>query len=254
MEAYFDESLDGTTSVIAVAGYLFEPDYAKRLDEQWKDLLHQHGLEFFHMTDCATNAPPYDALGPEKCDLLARALIKGIREHMYFQVAASIELEQFDRLAGLASEQIHTDFRKMFGGPYTAALMYCLSEIGAFARGHGWKISYFFERGYKDESEAEFAMGLVRRDAHVLQKCCYGSHTFADKRDVRLLQAADILAWQWSIDWANQFGGRGRPRRRDLAALLKDRLTSVKHFRVNDLEKYFNDTLEYHYKQHGRFT
>jgi hypothetical protein len=43
-------------------GLLFEKEASKALDLEWKALLAEFGLPFFHMVDCAHLMPPFDKL------------------------------------------------------------------------------------------------------------------------------------------------------------------------------------------------
>jgi hypothetical protein len=53
-ETYFDESDSHKgASALCVAAYLFEKEACKALDLEWKAVLDEFGLPFFHMVDCA---------------------------------------------------------------------------------------------------------------------------------------------------------------------------------------------------------
>ena len=60
-------------------------------------------------------------------------------------------------------------------------------------------VSYFYEAGHASKTEANALMSRIFSNAALRGTYHYGSHTFADKQQLRPLQAADILAWQWGL-------------------------------------------------------
>jgi hypothetical protein len=59
-------------------------------------------------------------------------------------------------------------------------------------------VEYFFEAGHKLQKEASRAMDDISKNARLRTAYRYNGHSFVDKKGVRPVQAADILAWHLS--------------------------------------------------------
>jgi hypothetical protein len=75
--------------------------------------------------------------------------------------------------------------------PYTSLTDFSVMALDAFLKAHriGGDMAYFFETGHKNKGRAynNLAQMIAKMPA---------SLTFAEKQKVRLLQSADLLAWQ----------------------------------------------------------
>ena len=72
-EAYFDESGTGADALdLCLAGYVFERDRAVAFDLEWRQMLSDFGLPYFHMKECVHNVGVYAHLTPGQCDEAAR--------------------------------------------------------------------------------------------------------------------------------------------------------------------------------------
>ncbi|MDQ2945470.1 MAG: DUF3800 domain-containing protein [Acidobacteriota bacterium] len=246
MEFYMDESnSEDSDRVIVVAGYLFESDQCRLLDDEWKRLVEDEAeLPYFHMTDCANGVGKYKILGRTKCDRLARSLIALIKKRMTLQVAFSVQEAEFKTAMGIPPHE-HFNWSDVFGGVYSFLAIHCLSIIGDWAKVSRYEgdISYFFEAGNDTQHQIDDTFRVVGKDPLMSQKCHYNSHTFVRKGEVRPIQAADILAWEWMTDWKHQFGMSDLPRRRSLHTLLQMPFR-VQHLRDYDLKKALRSSAE----------
>ncbi|MDP8983401.1 MAG: hypothetical protein M3O35_22730 [Acidobacteriota bacterium] len=251
-KAFFDESIDRDKTVLAIGGFFFEPLHARKLNQAWKrTLAHKDfGITDFHMTDCANSAPPFDKLGKGPCDRLARSLIKHIRHHAEFQVAVSVNIAEYVKCARMISEESGLDWLFSFGGPYTFIAQMAINNIAEYCdeRAYRGLITYYFEQGTSFQKEAERFLGLIPFSPRLLTKYRYYTHMFVPKKGpagMRLLQAADILAWEWMRDRTEQFEQPPvRPRRLSLSFLLKNRLGRREHLRESEIMPRFRDTLD----------
>src|ERR1035438_3878625 len=193
MEAYFDES--GThagSPVMCVAGYLLSAEQALHLDREWAETLTEFGVSCFHMADCAHSVDEFIGLDPRKRkDLLVR-LIGIIKRRVEIGIAVSISETDFGRIDAPKWKR---------GGPYSLAALQVLAAVVSWADRYSYKgkISYFFESGHKHQSHTNKAIDMLRaRDQEGgVNYLRYHSHTFAGKCDLRPLQAADLLAYEW---------------------------------------------------------
>src|SRR5215471_10652228 len=80
-------------------------------------------------------------------------------------------------------------------------------------------MSFFFESGFKDQKVANRMMTNIFGAPQLRSLYRYKQHAFVDKTQVRPIQAADLLAWQWYKSATRLANGITRPRG-DLAALF----------------------------------
>ena len=202
-EAYFDESGSHEGSeVLRVAGYIYQKEDRLNLDWQWKEVLDQYRIPFFRMVDCAHGNKPFDQLTkPERIASETR-MIELIKKYMRFGISATIRESDFDAWNA--------------GGPtiYESAYSWCcyMCIIGvaqwANANSINEKVSYFFEAGHRHQAQSETLMHHVFE----IPDFRYLFHSFVNKRLVRLIQSADILAWQAATFRKRQLKGINKPR------------------------------------------
>lgn len=214
IEAYFDESGSGQGSgFFCVAGYVFDKVRCQKLDHDWKASLDPFGLPYFRMSSCAHGNKPFDKLSAQQRDHVAREIIGHIQNHAICGFSTSISLEILDRHS--------KDDSDPFGSAYTLLCYMTLLGVKQWAddAGFGGEIAYFFEAGDQFESQANKLM----KDIFVLpeerQAFRYSAHAFVDKRKVRPVQAADVLAWHMVTDCRRKAEGLGK--RADFKELIK---------------------------------
>jgi hypothetical protein len=215
IHAFFDESgTDTGSSVVCVAGYVFETEQVVRFNVEWQEVLDQFGLKFFHMVDCAHGTGEFAGRGKkERIEIEARCIGIIKRRALFGLVASVAESDYMEIAAG----------RHGLGGAYVICLQWCITGVAAWVEKHEIQgsIAYFFEAGHALQSIANAAMNDLSMRPVIKEASLYNSHTFIPKSGALALQAADLLAWQWHRDWVNRFGPKRRARRLDLESLLK---------------------------------
>ena len=104
-----------------------------------------------------------------------------------------------------------------------------MQEIGADKKSPDAKIDYFYEAGYKDESDAiKIIQSLYNDDWH-RNHFKIASYSFVDKMYSAAIQTGDILAWQWCKYLKDQNTNRRKPRE-DLKFLIDDEETYCTDF------------------------
>jgi Protein of unknown function (DUF3800) len=213
VEAYFDESgSHAGSSVLCVAGYLFEKDKCVQLDIEWQAVLERYDLPFFRMSACAGGGDPFDKLTMEDRIAAETAMIEIIKRHA---IKGSVVATQ---------ETVYNEYMTgadVFGSAYSWCCFMCLIGVAAWAEKTKFKgdVAYFFEAGHASQKQTNELMNHIatlpsmRRDFH------YVSHAFVNKAKVRPVQAADILAWQGAKKMKEELAGNYRVRA-DLASLL----------------------------------
>src|SRR5579863_4180303 len=237
LEAYLDESGTHRNSpVMCIAGYVLDSEQCKKLDAEFAEVLHKHGLEFFHMGDCAHGAKAFKTLSKPDRIAIARRMIETIKLRVNVGVAVAIAEADYNAV-------VPEKHRIFLGTAYTYCTQAVLELIGQWADSKDFTgtIAYFFESGHANQSEANcFLHHIMTAPEHKrLQKFYrYGSHTFANKRDIRPLQAADILAWQW----LKNHNLRPVKRRMDFLSLMRAPHL-FKHLNREQLEAQYKSTL-----------
>ena len=207
-EGYFDESgsFEEEPNIFCISGYFMPTDAARQMDAEWRKVLGEHGLPFFHMVDCAHGSPPYySKMTKEERIEIQSKLIGLIKKHTVIGFSALTYAESFTETPNTPDE-------------YTACADMCVTSLYSFLdmnRTKGGEIAYFFENGHSKKNSAygHLPEKLKRYSA---------SMTFADKDKVPLLQAADILAWQSAKYVKDRMSGKRAPRK-DFMSLMEHR-------------------------------
>lgn len=189
LQGYFDESgtHDGSR-FICVAGYVFTKENSVAIETEWRYLLLDYNLPYFHMAECSKNIGIYRHLSVEECDDAARRAIGLIKRYASCGLAASVSSEDFP--------DMHLPMVK---SAYSFACLQMLIGVKAWTEEHkiADRVDFFFEDGAEHEGEAKTLMQKIISSPSGKDNYHHASHTFAPKSDVILLQCADILAWHW---------------------------------------------------------
>ena len=224
VHAFFDESGSHADSeVLCVAGYAFEKREARLLAREWATVLRQYKLPYFHMVDCAHGNGKFAHLTKPQRIKVATSLIGIVKRRAAHGFSVSVDLAAY------------REVMPSWGptrSPYAFCARCVIDEIGRwfFKTGFRGKSVYFFEAGHESRSEAEKVVGTVLTNPlSKLRNIHYGyvAHSFILKQESPAVQAADLLAWQWTTDVKHQM--TGLPRRKDFESLAQAPLRGA-HF------------------------
>lgn len=214
IEAYFDESgTHGGSPAMCVAGYIYDRKNSVQIDKKWKAVLDKYNLPYFHMVDCAHGNRPFNRLTKEECINAAKDMIGIINEHASFGQYALVVKSIFD-------DKMHPH------NPWKSAYTWCcymaLQGVGEWCDrvNYQGKVAYFFESGHRFQAQANNLLDAISRSEAFRQRFRYGSHTFADKKCLRPLQSADMLAWHAVNNVKRALRGE-HTFRKDFAELIK---------------------------------
>lgn len=237
LEAYFDES-ERTEGTFCVAGYAFAPAQAKKLEKEWTRLLGHR--KPFHMTDVVALQQQFRDLSRHQANRLIRDAVVLVTSRMSFGVAVSCDLAEIRGLApvvpGLSSE---------YAVCCHVSMIMLSKQVREERRPD--RISYTFEAGHRDEGLAN--LYLTRQVADLVashsDQYRYHSHAFVPKTDSSALQAADMLAWEWTKYRAETLKLGIRPMRGSLRALFVEKGPPdryiLKHLSGTDLKRYASE-------------
>jgi hypothetical protein len=236
IRAYFDESAEQKVGhgVLTVAGYVFEDEGLRGLEDEWAKLLETYRLPYFHMTECNANDP----LPPENifCHLTKPERIQAARD--------AIAIARRHPLHGAAYVVWQEEYREILENcgfscdAYSFLLWSALLQVSKWcvANRPGQSLSLFFEQGYKTQSRANELLQFVIQDKVVWRnkgRPPVISHSFFDKDASYPGQAADLLAWH--VRKGNANVSAGKPVRKDSTALFEDRSIKTVHYHREQL-------------------
>lgn len=209
---YFDES--GThkgSRVLAMAGYWFDADQARKFSRDWAKELARFGLPAAHQTDCALGFGVYKGMLKSRRVEVQKSLIEHIKRRSKFSFAVCVGKSVYDEI-----------MQGVVGAPsaYTFLLLLCVNKIREDIEFNKYvgRVAYFFESGHADASEAnKFMNHMAQFNPNPYR---YAAHAFADKQIALPLQAADMMVWQVRHYFERALDGHHQMRR-DFAALSR---------------------------------
>lgn len=243
IHAYFDESAEEKVGhgVLTVAGYVFEGDGLRGLEDEWAKLLQTYRLPYFHMTECNRDDPlPQENVfshltKPERIQA-AKDAIAVARKHPLHGAAYVVWQQEYREIledGGFACDA------------YSFLLWSALLQVSKWCSANRpeQSLSLFFEKGYKTQSRANELLQFVTQDKIVWRnkgRPPVISFSFFDKDVSYHGQAADLLAWH--VRKANANVSAGKRVRKDSAALFEDRSIKTVHYpreRLIDIRDHF---------------
>jgi hypothetical protein len=220
IRAYFDESAEGKAGhgFLAVAGYVLTGMKLQNLERDWKRMLVQYQLPYFHMAECNASDPlkpenVFSHLSEQHRDDCARKAIGIARSQTLHGAAYFLKQEDYQEI--LESPGFNCD-------SYSFLLWTALMHIGKWrdANKPSADLSLFFEQGYKTQPRANELLKIVSKDPRFKQDMRVTSHAFFNKENSYPGQAADLLAWH--VRKLKVAETEERPYRKDTLALIKD--------------------------------
>ena len=235
-EVYVDESgtHDGSP-VLCVAGYVFYRRHALEFTKKHSADLKRIGVPYFHAKECNPGRGAYAEISKEGRLWSQTSLIKKTREFTQYGFAASVNEAEFDSVVG-SNGYAHN--------AYSFLLWMGLCAVGNWIERVNFqgKVSYIFEAGHKHQGKANALMNEIFLAPDLREKFRYGQHGFSPKECAVPLQSADLFAWHWFTDHKKRLAGK--PRRKDLDALIVGGRDSAAHFSKAALEQHAAD-IEY---------
>jgi hypothetical protein len=198
LSAYLDAS-QMKSGVFSVGGFAFGRDRAKKASRDWHKLW---GNTICHMTDLHSRAPgtAFEGWAGDQAGERLKNSVRIINRYASYAVCISCDLLEVERLspksASAGSEMFLDGFRHAYAICCHLAMALLSKNIREFAGRSD--ISYFFESGDQHQAESQRFIALAVTDPVLKRMYGYRSHTVADKGHIRLLETADIIAWEWA--------------------------------------------------------
>lgn len=217
LRAYMDASTQ--ERVLAVAGVGFGVDRAKKAEREWRALF---GDRVCHMTDLHNRRGDFAGISGDEAGQLCKDAVAIVNRYASFAVVVSCDVEEVSDL-GLRNAAPQNEFLlDAVRNPYPCCMHWAMGALGGMTNAQGGPaVAYVFERGDRFQGQLrKFLAELAKPEAQALARD-YGlaSEVFVDKGAARLLEAADVLAWEWARHVRRQKPGSAT--RKSLAALME---------------------------------
>lgn len=214
---YLDESYSHPPAplIYTVAGYIATINEWRKFQKEWRRELERAGIDFFHMAKYEARKKEYEGWSNEKRVEVLKRLHRTIHRRALMGFASSVVVADYD-------EVMNPNIRLGYGEPHEFAVVSCMKHIREWSNQQGYyePIAYVLESG-SDRQRVVNAV-FTHLDEEQQREYRIGSWTFADKRDLNPLQAADILAYEMTKEMCRRLDkGCDRPVRRSMLNLAK---------------------------------
>lgn len=180
----------------------------------WDEILAAHGLDYFHMNECAHGVGAFKDIQRDARIEICRRLI-GLTK-LRAEIGIVVSLTEDDYIA-VMPPGCNVD-------AYSFCAHYCMQAVMVWVDRYNFdgEIAYFFEAGHPSKKNTERVIGDLMAQEQIAKWFRYSSHSFV-KKGKRLcgLCAADLLAWEWGAEYNNRYGLKRRPIRGSLNSLLE---------------------------------
>jgi len=187
---YFDASYDSPISITVVSGWVASSAAWERFDADWRILLAQYDIPYFHMREFAHSVGPFAGWKGEeikRANFLRKA-VDIIRACALHGFACLVEQAPFDKINSqyCLSEWV--------GRPYALAGRDCVAHANIWLQKEKREldVDYIFEAGDADAGELQ----RVMLDMQAVPKFAPGKSTTAGLVGITPLQAADFAAYE----------------------------------------------------------
>ena len=213
LTAYVDESELHDLRMFGVAGFLWEENAALQFDAEWEAALSDFGIKRFHMTDFESGYGEFVGWSQNHRIEVLQRLHRIINDTTLLGVWTTLDLDAYNAL--------NPDEQQALGDPYTHCVQVVAARVASSLSDKHQRvepIAYVLDNRGKGKERLmdSFAYLSAREEYDYLG---LGSITWAKSIKVRHLQAADILAYEWTKHSATRTGRQDRPARASLRNL-----------------------------------
>ncbi len=240
MTVYFDDSGTHDQSDIAVAACLISDVMRwKSYESEWKSVLDNAGIRDagFHMAAFNFRKRPFDGWIEEKRHHVIKALIDIINRHAFVGIVTAVVKKDYDAL-------VTGPLREKLGSQhYTFAVQSCLAFVEEWMTVSDARqpMHYVFDQMGKGKHEI---VSLFEDIAEREMAASFGiepnGYSFANRKLVVQLQAADILAWE-ANKYAKDHHAADLPARRSFQSMADNIEIKTRFFDASGLPDFVKD-------------
>jgi hypothetical protein len=198
--AYFDASRDKESRILTLGGFVSTLRKWERFEREWKAILEEYGIAYFHMTDFVSSHSEFSEWRgqSEKRRVFVARLVQCIKKNTNKGFCTSLLLNDY------ATVDKEYQARESFGPPYSFCGLASLGMLQEWAKNKNIPVSkvlVFVEDG--DEGLGEFRLRAKQQDCEV---------TPLSKSKAHALAAGDLVAWKARTAFYNTlFGSLSSP-------------------------------------------
>jgi len=193
LAAYVDESGDLDTPVFVMAGYVSTEIKWKKFDREWKRVLRDFGVSYFHMKDLVRSKHEFTGWSQQRKDDLIHRVVFVIKSNVMFCIGSALPMADYKKV-------VPADLRKKIGHPYYLSLQHCIQSVlhHCSSKSITEEVSFTFDEKAKFSGRAVQIYNSYKSGQAITKsgKALLGPIAFADDRNVTPLQAADIMAYE----------------------------------------------------------
>jgi hypothetical protein len=218
LKAYFDEAgTDKKKPAVTVGCYIATTEQWDLFSYYWGKLRDEEQAEYFHRVDLESLQGQFRGWTKDRKERVYRAQHRLIKAYTIRGIAGAVMKADYDEI-------IVGHERQVLGNAYEFGLRHCLAGVANLANelGYAHDIEYIFEAGAEGQGHFDaIIMKWFRDDPELQALYRVGSWTFADKKQLLPLQAADALAYEVAKDVENSVGTPFRPVRKSGRDLVR---------------------------------
>ena len=213
LTAYVDESELRDLRLFGVAGFLWEENAALQFDAEWGEALSDLGIKRFHMSDFESGYGEFVGWSQNRRIEILQRLHKIINDTTLLGVWTTLDLDAYNAL--------NPDEQYALGDPYTACVQFFAARVASSLADKHQRVEPI---AYVLDNKGKGKERLMQSFSYLSTSDEYKflgieSITWAKSLKVRHLQAADLLAYEWTKQSATTLGRQNRPTRASLRNL-----------------------------------
>lgn len=225
-DAFFDES--GTLEAggyIALAGFVIRQDKVQAFNDAWNAALARHGAPWLHTTDLANYRREFRDWTPERRNALMADLMEVIHSAgRIAAVGAVMSVDDYNSFSQEDRDRMHGPFFPLFQEVLRGA------ALEAYFEPPGTQVRIVYSEQQEFGPDAAKLAEILR---HLDRRGRLGDLTFADMRNVPMLQAADLLAFELRRYYVNLRKAPHIPMRWTLVQiLLQQRILRIRYIKL----------------------
>jgi hypothetical protein len=205
LQAFIDESEDKDRTVLSLGGYISTYEKWELFDSEWQLILHRYPrIEYFKYRECFRANGDYRGDGQfrgiDENDAMSKVadLYKVIGDHALAYVSCAVNPKTYGRVFGR--------FPKPMKSPYYLCLLKIMTGLPKILHdtGLGSPVEFIFDRQMMEEKSILEAWCSFEEQGFIDKSLVSSSPSFKDDKDVRPLQAGDMLAGRMRNSLLNQ--------------------------------------------------
>lgn len=192
----FLDASQRVSDVLCVAGVAFSPQGEAKAVSAWVRLM---GERIAHLTDLHARRGAFKDMSPEQAGTMLQAQVRIIRRNSALVVAFSCDLQEIQVILPTTTAPGSEDLLDGFRTGYATLAHMVLHTLGRMTvpRHDAPDVNYVFEAG--DLNQNQLRRYIDHATSFEPMRRVYNARScvYLEKRQARLLETADVLAWEW---------------------------------------------------------